>query len=457
MRSSLFVPAVILAAAPAAAPADDRFDRLADPPAAPWAVEGDGFVTDDSHPWRPGDFQRYDVSFRISVDPDLGEAAIALSAVASGATEPDLYWVRRGRIFQVNDAGEEIATGPFGDLSPATIAALHPALVADAMRERRENVLWEDDARCRFAWNDELWRVSLDAGTGAITGLERDTRHDVHGDGVERIRYEESRVSVVSGGREIAGLSLRAPAGAEAPALPDGNRRRDRARLVARGEIAWVEIAPGLFAADLPTISSRVFVAEFADHLFVIEGAYNSRICDRIAESVRERFGKPVRYFAFSHLHGQYLGGTRSWVAEGATVLCPPTTAPLIEQVAAAPHALRPDALAASPKPLSLETIPDRRRFEDATNAVEVLNVESEHTDEYFVFYFPAQKILLTGDLLFYKPGKPLTGRSKKLCETVARLGLDVERYWCTWPLSGYDTKNVVTAAEMQAGCADAP
>jgi hypothetical protein len=39
------------------------------------------------------------------------------------------------------------------------------------------------------------------------------------------------------------------------------------------------------------------------------------------------------------------------------------------------------------------------------------------------------------------------------LCDTVKKLGLDVETYVPTWPLQGYGTKNVVTRDEMRAAC----
>jgi glyoxylase-like metal-dependent hydrolase (beta-lactamase superfamily II) len=141
-------------------------------------------------------------------------------------------------------------------------------------------------------------------------------------------------------------------------------------------------------------------------------------------------------------------------VHEGATVLVPPTTAPLIETMVKEGRRLRPDALAAEPRPLRMETVPKRRRLEDRVNTLEVYNVDSGHTDEYFIVYFPRQKVLLTGDLLFYRPGQKLSGRSLKLCETVRKLGLDVETYVTTWPLDGYGTKNVVMRDEVRAACA---
>jgi glyoxylase-like metal-dependent hydrolase (beta-lactamase superfamily II) len=200
-------------------------------------------------------------------------------------------------------------------------------------------------------------------------------------------------------------------------------------------------------------MDTRVTIAEFADYLFVIEGAYNSRNCDLIAKKVHEKFNKPVKYFAFSHLHGQYIGGVRSWVAADATVLVPPTTMPMVDTIIKYEHSLRPDALSASPRELTIESIEKKKSIKDKINTIEIYNVESQHTDEYFIFYFPTQKILLTGDLLFYRPGQPLKGRSKKLCETVQKLGLDVDKYYCTWPLNSYGTKNIVTREEMAEGC----
>ena len=129
----------------------------------------------------------------------------------------------------------------------------------------------------------------------------------------------------------------------------------------------------------------------------------------------------------------------------------------MIEELAAAPHALQPDALSASPRKPTIATVKTERRLEAAMNAVQIFNVVSEHTDEYFIFWFPGPKILLTGDLMFYRPEKPLSGRSKRLCRTVAELGLAPDRYVATWPLDGYGTKNIVTGDEMRAACEAAP
>ena len=151
-------------------------------------------------------------------------------------------------------------------------------------------------------------------------------------------------------GSEVARFDFGAPEPVAEVAIPAGDSRRDRGHAVGASEIAFTELAPHLFTIDLAPLSSRVMVAEFADYVVVIEGAYNARIGDLLVRAIHQKFGKPIRYFAFSHLHGQYIGSTRSFVAEGARIVVPETTAPMIVDIAKAPVTLQPDALSKAPR-----------------------------------------------------------------------------------------------------------
>jgi len=425
---------------------------------APFRIDGKGFVTDSSHPKHPGDFFRADVTARCFFDPALGEAVIEFDSGEGDERTTDRYYFRRGRIFQIGDDGSEVDAAPLGDLAAATVAALQPRLTAIAMRERAENESVAENREVVLAWNDVLWRFDK---TGER--LERRTRHDLFGDGVEVVQYRPNsggkwngaiETTVTHGDRVVASLEFAAPVPVDSIAMADGNRDRDRARVIAYHELQMEPLAEHVYAIDIASMNTRVVIAEFTDFLLVFEGVYNSRNVDLVVKYVHDTMKKPVRYFAFSHLHGQYIGGTRSWIHAGATILVPPSTQPMVEKIAQASFKLMPDALARERKPLRVETIAKSRLIEDGTNALEIFNVESAHTDEYFVVYFPRAKVLLTGDLLFYRPGQPLKGRSKLLCETVTKLGIDVERYVATWPLDGYGTKNIVTRDEMKAACA---
>lgn len=429
-------------------------------------VEGRGFVLDSGHPKRPGDAVKSTVSVSWIFDPELGEASIEFIEEGSPSVR---YFERRGRIFQmdgkgpVDGKGVEIAAQSLGDLTAACVAALHPRSVETALRERRE--AWTTAGRTDsilFAWNDALWTVGIDRADGRVTGLSRRIAHEQYGDCDERVRFERGdsaegstvRAVVLHDDREVARVEYGPASACPPPAMPAADEDREAAHAIATREIVLVEIAPHLYSIDLASLNTRITVAEFVDHCVVIEGAYNSRICDLVARAVEAKLAKPVRYFAFSHLHGQYIGGVRSWIHGGATILVPASTAPLVERIAAAPHTLRPDALSAEPRALKVQTVKDRLRLEDGLNTLDVLLVDSAHTDEYLVFHFPLQKVVLSGDLLFLRDGQGLKGRSKLFAETVEKLGLDYDTVRCTWPLQGFGTKDVVTREELLAALA---
>jgi glyoxylase-like metal-dependent hydrolase (beta-lactamase superfamily II) len=449
----LFQPPISAAAAPSA----DMLARLALPTRVE-RFEASGNVADSSHPKHPGDTRVIPVKLAWVEDPELGEITLEL---VEGDDPMQRYHMRRGRMFQVDASGAKTSPLACGDLTAATLAALHPRAVVSALRERREAWRALDARTLLLAWNDALWTVELDAGGERVSRLQRALPHEQYGDGAEEIRYEREpergagweRAVVLQRGKEVARFALGAPTPCDPFASPAG-KQDETTHAIRSADIDLVEVAPHVYSIDLVALNTRVTVAEFADHVVVLEGAYNSRICDQLARAVDERLHKPVRYFAFSHLHGQYIGGVRSWIHAGATVLCPQTTVPLIEAIAADPHTLRPDLLSGAPQPARVQIVEQRLRLEDAINTLDLIWLESGHTDDYLVFHFPKQKLLLSGDLLFYRPGQPLAGRSKQFAETVLAQDLAFESVRCTWPLTGYETRNVVTRDELVAALA---
>lgn len=444
---------------PAAMAAADPIGKLETSPSKPFRVQGKGVIHDAGHPMHPGDSRNVDVVLRLEIDPERGVASIAIDSGTEDKPDVDRYVVRHGRIFQVDDKGDEIPAASLAGISPEAVAAFHPVLVAGAMRDHRAEVRQERSGTFLFASGGALWTVETSASTGRILRVSHREFDELYGDGLEEVVYGSSdrSVTVRRLGREAARFELGPPETIDAVVIPQGDERRDDGHFVDPRELTLNELAPHLFTIELPSLNTRVTVAEFADYLVVIEGAYNAAVGDALVQAIRSRLHKPIRYHAFSHLHGQYIGSTRSFIAEGATIVVPETTAPMIEQMARAPHTLQPDALAARPRTAKIERVKTSFRLADDANELTIYNVVSEHTDEYFISWFPGPKILLTGDLLFYRPGKPLSGRSKRLCRTIAELGLSPDRYVCTWPLAGYETKNVVSGEEMREACAVAP
>lgn len=237
-----------------------------------------------------------------------------------------------------------------------------------------------------------------------------------------------------------AGASLAADSLFAAPAAFDPPDPSDDSL---SAEPVIVELAPGVFAAEMEAIDSRSLIVEFSDHLAVAELAVGSENGERIVEAARRRWpNKPIRYALFSHHHPHYTGGIRALIAEGATFVTTPGNEAMIRERATLPFTIRPDRLARSPKPVSIRTFADRTELADAANQLIAINYgkRSEHTDEFVVFYLPRAKLLFESELGWFRMDDgTLRGsrRAKTLLEWLASEKLDVERLAQGWPMRG--------------------
>jgi glyoxylase-like metal-dependent hydrolase (beta-lactamase superfamily II) len=170
----------------------------------------------------------------------------------------------------------------------------------------------------------------------------------------------------------------------------------------------------------------------FEDHVAVVEAPFSSDGADAVIKRIKELFpGKPIRYVAMTHHHGDHIGGLRSFIAEGATVITTAANRPVVESMAAASQN---DRLAREPrKPEFLLLKNGRHVLEDGTRRLELIDVgPNPHAREMVIAWLPNEKVVFQGDLFFvpandapFGPPQPSTASfAKKLRE----LKLPVEK-----------------------------
>jgi len=106
-----------------------------------------------------------------------------------------------------------------------------------------------------------------------------------------------------------------------------------------------------------------------------------------------------------------------------------PSAKSVIERAVTATHSMRPDALSRSPRRATIETIDDKRLFDDGVHKVELYRFASPHAGEMIVAYLPLQKILFEADMLdIPDAGSPVAGEDTvDLATQIEKLGLQVE------------------------------
>ena len=147
--------------------------------------------------------------------------------------------------------------------------------------------------------------------------------------------------------------------------------------------------------------NQNTMVVEFKDYIIAIEAPGSSDGADSVIKRIKETIpGKPIRYVAVTHHHGDHIGGLRSFIAEGATVITTRANRGVIETMAAAPQN---DRLSKSPrKPEFMFVDGGKRAISDGEQTVELIDVgPNPHAREMLIAYLPKQRVLFQGDLFF--------------------------------------------------------
>jgi glyoxylase-like metal-dependent hydrolase (beta-lactamase superfamily II) len=223
------------------------------------------------------------------------------------------------------------------------------------------------------------------------------------------------------------------------PAITDESFR------VAAAGYTQVEPVPATLDEKVEKLADGVYVIQnvagqnqntlavgFADYVAAIEAPGSSDGADAVIKRIKELFpGKPIRYVAMTHHHGDHIGGMRSFIAEGATVITTAANRPVIEEMAAAKQN---DRLSREPgKPQFLLVGNGRRVLEDKTRRIEFIDIgPNPHAHEMLIAWLPAEKVVFQGDLFFvpnndapFGPPQPSTA---SFAMKLKDLGLPVER-----------------------------
>jgi glyoxylase-like metal-dependent hydrolase (beta-lactamase superfamily II) len=192
-------------------------------------------------------------------------------------------------------------------------------------------------------------------------------------------------------------------------------------------------LSPGVHVMhNIAGQNQNTLIVEFADHIVAVEAPGSSDGSDAVIKRVNELIpGKPIRFIVMTHHHGDHIGGLRSYIAEGATVITTPGNKGVVERTAAAPQN---DRLRKTPRPVQIETISGKKRvLSDGTRTLELIDIGPHpHAREMVIAWLPAERAIFQGDLFFvpannapFGPPQPSTAAfAKKL----RALKLPVER-----------------------------
>ena len=196
--------------------------------------------------------------------------------------------------------------------------------------------------------------------------------------------------------------------------------------------VAVDKLAEGVFYLTGGTHHSLAI--EMRDHIVVVDTPNNEARAAAVLAKAKEVIpNKPIRFVVTSHHHWDHLGGIRTAIDEGATIVTHQSNKAFLERVAKTPHTIAPDRLAASRKAVQDSDRGRRGQLTDGTRTIELHRLQGyEHTGDMLVVYLPKEKILAEPDA-FTPPApnatliSPAVAYAKALHDNIQRLKLDVQ------------------------------
>jgi glyoxylase-like metal-dependent hydrolase (beta-lactamase superfamily II) len=193
------------------------------------------------------------------------------------------------------------------------------------------------------------------------------------------------------------------------------------------------KLADGVFVIqNVAGQNQNTLAVAFEDHVLAVEAPGSSAGTEEVIERIKEAIpGKPIRYVAMTHHHGDHIGGLRSFIAEGATVITTEGNRRVVEAMASAPQN---DRLAKNPQaPEMLFIEGGKRTISDGSRTVELIDIgPNPHAKEMVIAYLPKERIVFQGDLFAVPnndaPAGPPQAGTRHFAQRVKDLGLDVDR-----------------------------
>jgi glyoxylase-like metal-dependent hydrolase (beta-lactamase superfamily II) len=195
------------------------------------------------------------------------------------------------------------------------------------------------------------------------------------------------------------------------------------------------QVADGVVVLGGTTHNS--VAVEFKDHVAVIEAPLDEARSLAVIEAISERWpSKPIRFLVNTHQHFDHIGGLRTYLHIGATIVTHVKNYDFYNRdvLNYAPRTLDPDMVSRWPpteltEGYNIETVRENYVLTDGTRLLQIFYVQPlQHVEGMLMAYLPKERLLIEADLFDTHTTPPATptAANRSLLTIVRRLKLDV-------------------------------
>ncbi len=213
-------------------------------------------------------------------------------------------------------------------------------------------------------------------------------------------------------------------------------RRVNLARFLDSDAVNYPPSSPGLKLVEVsPNVQHVVggthnsLIVARKDDLVVFDAPINEWQSRWTINAAKAKYpGKPVKYLILTHHHNDHTGGSRTYVAEGATVIVAAPNKAHFEAVFRAPHTVNPDELQKTPKPATVIEFADSYTLKDESGDIHLYRVPNPHAEGMLTGHIAKENLVYVTDI--YSPVRD-RNRSPNFVafyETLKKVGVTPDR-----------------------------
>ncbi|TAG18582.1 MAG: MBL fold metallo-hydrolase [Cytophagia bacterium] len=204
-------------------------------------------------------------------------------------------------------------------------------------------------------------------------------------------------------------------------------------------------IAPNLDLIKINSQNNKVLVAQFKDYTALFESPSGLGLNEQMMQEIQIKYpNKPLRYVFVTHHHPDHAGGIRAFAAIPVTLVTTEGNDAYFKKILTATHTLGGSVSENEALKLKMDFVPLSGQKSYKDEQMEVVAYEigkaTTHSNEHLAYYFPQQKIIWSGDLLFFRvDGQiyPAGNRGKSVYDLIQNQKLAVDKIYTSWPLHG--------------------
>jgi hypothetical protein len=177
----------------------------------------------------------------------------------------------------------------------------------------------------------------------------------------------------------------------------------DKVVIPANGAFRQAELGPHVLQVMGGTANN--LVVEMKDGLVIFDAPCCAEQSRAVIAAAKAKFpGKPIKYVVLTHHHMDHTGGTRAFIAEGATVIVPDTARDYFAANFARPHTVVADAQEKAAKPLRVEGVADTMTLKDDTIEIRLHKIANPHVDGMLIGHVVQANVVWVTDI--WSPGR---------------------------------------------------